>query len=64
VYENLMGNPEFGRFLGILKDFQQEAYQQALSRPEEANFYLGGADIINAVKTDIEAILGNGPAVF
>lgn len=64
IYENLMGNPEFGRFLEVLKDFQQEAYAQALANPGEATFYLGSADMVNAVRTDIQGVLSGEYSVF
>lgn len=57
IYEVLMGMPEFGRFLQVLKDCQNGAYRSAQADMEHSEFYLGQAAGVDVIIGDIDEVL-------
>jgi len=64
VYEVLMAQAEFGRFLQILKDEQIDAYKMAsmnLDKPEVMQYYHGAAGLVDRIRDDIQDVLDAQP---
>lgn len=64
IYETLMGIPEFGDFLGLMKELQtvQRMRAQDQESHRDTVLYLGSAWGIDVIKDDIAEVLEYRPA--